>query len=40
VAEPTYTIHRAPEDIANGVGLVICPGGGYWEVWLDREGQI
>jgi acetyl esterase/lipase len=39
VAEPTYTIHRAPEGIANGVGLVICPGGGYWEVWLDREGH-
>jgi acetyl esterase/lipase len=39
VAEPTYSIHRAPKADANGVGLVICPGGGYREVWLDREGH-
>ncbi len=39
VAEPTYTIHQAPKANANGVGLVICPGGGYREVWLDREGH-
>jgi hypothetical protein len=39
VAEPTYTIHQAPMDIANGVELVICPGGGSREVGLDREGH-
>ncbi len=39
VSEPTYTIHRAPAALANGVGLVICPGGGYVDVWLDREGH-
>ena len=39
VSNPTYTIHRAPESTANGVGLVICPGGGYRDVWLDREGH-
>jgi acetyl esterase/lipase len=39
VSNPTYSIHQAPGDIANGVGLVICPGGGYREVWLDREGH-
>ena len=39
VSEATYSIHRAPAAIANGVGLVICPGGGYVNVWLDREGH-
>lgn len=39
VAVPTYTIHRPPANLANGVGLVICPGGGYVDVWLDREGN-
>ncbi|MGA2863718.1 MAG: alpha/beta hydrolase [Verrucomicrobiota bacterium] len=39
VAEPTYSIHQAAKADANGVGLVICPGGGYREVWLDREGH-
>ncbi len=37
VSQPTYSIHR-PEK-PNGVGLVICPGGGYRDVWLDREGH-
>jgi acetyl esterase/lipase len=37
VSSPTYSIHR-PEK-PNGVGLVICPGGGYRDVWLDREGH-
>ena len=39
VSEASYTIHQAPAAIANGVGLVICPGGGYVDVWLDREGH-
>jgi acetyl esterase/lipase len=39
VATPTYAIHQAPAASANGVGLVICPGGGYRDVWLDREGN-
>ena len=37
VSKPTYAIHR-PEK-PNGVALVICPGGGYRDVWLDREGH-
>ncbi len=39
VTLPTYSIHQAVEAIATGVGLVICPGGGYRDVWLDREGH-
>ena len=37
VSVPTYSIHRP--DKANGVGLVICPGGGFRDVWIDREGH-
>jgi acetyl esterase/lipase len=37
VSMPTYSIHR-PEK-PNGVGLVICPGGGFRDVWIDREGH-
>jgi acetyl esterase/lipase len=37
VSLPTYSIHR-PEK-PNGVGVVICPGGGFRDVWLDREGH-
>ncbi len=37
VSSPTYSIHR-PEK-PNGVGLVICPGGGFRDIWLDREGH-
>ena len=37
VSSPTYSIHRSLNP--NGVGLVICPGGGFRDVWLDREGH-
>ncbi len=37
VSSPTYSIHR-PQN-PNGVGLVICPGGGFRDVWIDREGH-
>ncbi len=37
VSVPTYSIHR-PEN-PNGVGLVICPGGGFRDVWIDFEGH-
>jgi acetyl esterase/lipase len=39
VAIPTYSIHQPPANTVNGVGLVICPGGGFRDVWLDREGH-
>ena len=37
VSSPAYSIHR-PEK-PNGVGLVICPGGGFRDIWIDREGH-
>lgn len=39
VGVPTYSIHRPVASKSNGVGLVICPGGAYIDVWLDREGH-
>ncbi len=37
VTSPTYSIHSPGNP--NGVGLVICPGGGFRDVWIDREGH-
>lgn len=37
VSVPTYSIHRPKKP--NGVGVVICPGGGFRDVWIDREGH-
>ncbi len=37
VSAPTYSIHRPKKP--NGVGVVICPGGGFRDVWIDREGH-
>ncbi|MEM7388107.1 MAG: alpha/beta hydrolase [Verrucomicrobiota bacterium] len=39
IAKPTYSIFRPETGQGNGVGVVICPGGGYTDVWLDREGH-
>src|SRR5579864_6484444 len=33
VSRPTYSIHQPAEATANGIGLVICPGGGFRELW-------
>jgi len=39
VSAPTYSIHEPPAGTATGLGLVICPGGGFRELWMDREGH-
>ncbi len=38
VSEPTYTLYRPEKGTANGVAIVVCPGGGFEELWIDREG--
>jgi len=35
---PSLTIYSAPEEKAVGVGIVICPGGGYGHLAVDHEG--
>lgn len=36
---PTLTVYEADEGLATGVAIVLCPGGGYWELMEQREGR-
>jgi acetyl esterase/lipase len=36
---PTLRVYLPDNDIANGAGVVICPGGGYRGLAIDHEGQ-
>lgn len=38
VSEPTYVIYQPEKSKNTGVAVVICPGGGFHDVWFDREG--
>jgi len=37
--KPTLTIHLPPEQEATGCGVVICPGGGYGHLAIEKEGH-
>jgi acetyl esterase/lipase len=37
--KPTLSIYLPPADRATGVGVVVCPGGGYRNLAIDHEGQ-
>jgi acetyl esterase/lipase len=39
VMVPTFALHAPEPGMNRGVGVVICPGGGYRDVWFDREGN-
>lgn len=36
---PALAAFPAPSDIANGCGIVVCPGGGYGGLAMDHEGS-
>ena len=36
---PTLGIYLPPADKASGAGVVICPGGGYAHLSMDKEGS-
>ena len=36
---PTITIHRPPKDKETGTAMIICPGGGYWNLYWQVEGE-
>jgi len=38
VSEPTYMIFPANKENNKRIGLIIFPGGGFRNVWLDKEG--
>jgi acetyl esterase/lipase len=39
VTKPTITVFRPAEGKNNGAAMLICPGGGYWNLAWDLEGE-
>lgn len=39
VSKPTITIFRPAKDKATGTAMLICPGGGYWNLYWQLEGE-
>ena len=39
VSKPTITIYRPAKDKDNGAAVLICPGGGYWDLYWELEGE-
>jgi len=39
VSKPTLTIYRPAKDKNSGTAMLICPGGGYWDLYWELEGE-
>src|SRR6185295_1003283 len=39
VSKPTLTILRPAPERNTGTAMVICPGGGYWDLYWELEGE-
>ena len=39
VSKPTLTVYRPPQDKDPGTAILICPGGGYWDLYWQLEGE-
>ena len=39
VTKPTITIYRPVMDKETGTAMLICPGGGYWDLYWQLEGE-
>jgi acetyl esterase/lipase len=39
VSTPTLTIYRPAKEKDTGTALLICPGGGYWNLYWQLEGE-
>src|SRR5262249_16137772 len=39
VSNPTLTIYRPAKDKDTGTAVLICPGGGYWNLYWELEGE-
>ena len=39
VTKPTLTVYLPPRGNNTGTAMVICPGGGYWNLYWEREGE-
>jgi acetyl esterase/lipase len=39
VTRPTLTVYRPAKDKDTGAAALICPGGGYWNLYWELEGE-
>jgi acetyl esterase/lipase len=39
VSKPTLTVYSPPKGNNTGTVMVICPGGGYWDLYWELEGE-
>ncbi len=39
VTKPSITIYRPAKEIDTGAAVIICPGGGYWNLYWELEGE-
>jgi acetyl esterase/lipase len=39
VTRPSISVYRPPEEKNTGTAVVICPGGGYWNLYWELEGE-
>jgi acetyl esterase/lipase len=39
VTQPTLTIYRSTKEKDCGTAMLICPGGGYWNLYWELEGE-
>ena len=39
VTKPAITIYRPAKDKDTGAAMLICPGGGYWNLFWELEGE-
>src|SRR5882762_7227788 len=39
VTKPTITVYRPAKDKDTGTAILICPGGGYWNLYWELEGE-
>ena len=39
VTRPTLTVYRPARDADTGTAVLICPGGGYWNLYWQLEGE-
>ena len=39
VTKPTLTLYRPAKEMDTGTAILICPGGGYWDLYWELEGE-
>ena len=39
VTRPTITVHLPPPQLNTQTAMIICPGGGYWDLYWELEGE-